>query len=419
MDWRAFTLFSILLVSLHQPQPRPPLCSSLPGNRLAPSCSLRNPTGWPPAPLPHPRPSSLGFHATLVGPVRYVFQLSRHPRLISLNLSPVSPCPRGDLGDISTVTPVTVHRGEHRPPRATRGTEVLLICGCNAHTNGGEWGLSLTYSLLFENTALCGECVFHWVCKGRGKKKKDETEGSENERASNYMTDLASGSVWLNRAPFPDIAPQSFHNTFPLSLMPLIFFFSPQLAAECVCAYVCVFSHFSPTRPANSGTCFSLWSPALPGLSAWVILAPDILTQGTGWGHGCVLCASFFCARPQGYNWMLLARSCCHTVDLSFFGHWITRLTLCWRRNSRLCLAKQTAPRLWQTLWAFSCTLLPLSREILQHVGGWSGGCADQKAFHIHMHAWVLGPWGGLDCNYYRVLALGKQVLWNVKYFLT
>ena len=127
----------------------------------------------------------------------------------------------------------------------------------------------------------------------------------------------------------------------------------------CVCVCVRVFSHFSPTRPANSGTCFSLWSPALPGLSAWVILAPDILTQGTGWGHGCVLWASFFSVRGlRGITGCYWPAAVATQWILVFFGHWITRLTLCWR-NSRLCLAKQTAPRLWQTLWAFSCTLLP------------------------------------------------------------
>lgn len=137
--------------------------------------SLRNPTGWP------LRLSPIVFHLPfdsarpLSAPVRYVFQRSRHPRLISLNLFPslrVCVRPRCDLGDISTVTPVTVRRGEHRPPRATQGTEVLLICERNARTNGGEGGLSLTHSLSFENTALYGECVFHWVCEGRQKKKR-------------------------------------------------------------------------------------------------------------------------------------------------------------------------------------------------------------------------------------------------------
>lgn len=150
--------------------------------------------------------------------------------------------PRCDLGDISTVTPVTLHRRGHCPPCTTQGTEVSLMCECNAHTNGrgGGGGFSLTYSLLFENTALCGECVFHWVCKSR--EKKDETEGSRNERASNYMTDLASGSLWLNRAPFPDITPQSFHNILPLSLMPIIFTSTACESFAAVCVYVCVCS---------------------------------------------------------------------------------------------------------------------------------------------------------------------------------
>lgn len=165
------------------------------------------------------------------------------------------------------------------------------------------------------------------------KKKKDETEGYENERASNYMTGLAPGSLWLNRAPFPDITPQSFHNILPLSLMPVIF---SSAACEAVCVYVCVFSHFGPTRTANSGTSFSLWSPAFSLLSVWVILATDILTQRTRWGLGCVLCVSFFVRVLRGITTVdvtcLLLLLCSGSY---FFGHWITRLTLCWR-NSRL-----------------------------------------------------------------------------------
>lgn len=211
-------------------------------------------------------------------------------------------------------------------------------------------GFSLMYSLLFENTALCGECVFHWVCKSR--KKKDETEGSENERASNYMTDLASGSLWLNRAPFPDITPQSFHNILPLSLMPVIFSSTACESFAAVCVYVCVFSHFGPTRTANSGTCFSLWSPAFPGLSAWVILAPDILTQGMRWGFGlCVVCLLFLsessggitrCYSPAAVavQWILLFRPLDNKVDSlleelsAFCSVWLNRQRLCY---SRLC----------------------------------------------------------------------------------
>lgn len=49
--------------------------------------------------------------------------------------------------------------------------------------------------------------------QGGGKKAK--MEWGTHKRASNYMTDLASGSLWLNRAPFPDITSQSFHKTPP------------------------------------------------------------------------------------------------------------------------------------------------------------------------------------------------------------
>lgn len=50
--------------------------------------------------------------------------------------------------------------------------------------------------------------------QGGGKKAK--IEWSMHKRASNYMTDLASGSLWLNRALIPDITSQSFHK--PLSI---------------------------------------------------------------------------------------------------------------------------------------------------------------------------------------------------------
>lgn len=173
-----------------------------------------------PAPLPHLLPS---LRMTLDGRLLYLFPLSCYHHLISVNLFlslRVSVCPCCDPCDISTVTPVTLHGGGHCPPYTTHGTEVLLMCECNAHTNGGGGGFSLMYNLLFENTALCG-CVC--VSLSMQEQKKNETERSEIERASNYMTDLASGTLWLNRAPYPDITPQSFHNILPLSLMPIIY----------------------------------------------------------------------------------------------------------------------------------------------------------------------------------------------------
>lgn len=52
------------------------------------------------------------------------------------------------------------------------------------------------YCLLFENTALYGECMCVCVCFIEYARAEEEaTEGSGNERASNYMTDLASGSL--------------------------------------------------------------------------------------------------------------------------------------------------------------------------------------------------------------------------------
>lgn len=53
-----------------------------------------------------------------------------NPHLVSLNLFPslhVGAIPRCDLGDISTVTPVMLHRGKHCPPCVTQGTEVPLV----------------------------------------------------------------------------------------------------------------------------------------------------------------------------------------------------------------------------------------------------------------------------------------------------
>lgn len=76
-----------------------------------------------------------------------------------------------------------------------------------------------------------------------------------------------------------------------------------------------------------------------------------------------------------------------------------------------LRLAKETAPRLDPTLWASGCTLLLPSRDSSVCVGGRSGGCTHQRGPHIHMHVAVLGPRGGLDCNYYRIIASGKRIL--------
>lgn len=48
-------------------------------------------------------------------------------------------------------------------------------------------------------------------------------------------------------------------------------------------------------------------------------------------------------------------------------------------------------------------------------------GVLTGKGLHMHMHVWILGPWVGLDCNYYRIAAWGEQILWNVflyKYIL-
>ena len=55
---------------------------------------------------------------------------ARDPHLISLNLFPslhIGTLPRCDLGDISTVTPVMLHRGKHCPPCVTQGTDVPLV----------------------------------------------------------------------------------------------------------------------------------------------------------------------------------------------------------------------------------------------------------------------------------------------------
>lgn len=58
------------------------------------------------------------------------------------------------------------------------------------------------------------------------------------------MTDLASGSLWLNRAPIPDITPQGFHKIIPLAhthhvfLHSLLILFSSMCVYEC--AYLCV-----------------------------------------------------------------------------------------------------------------------------------------------------------------------------------
>lgn len=58
-----------------------------------------------------------------------------------------------------------------------------------------ESGLLINVTLSFENAGVCVRaCACSLSMQERGE-KNDETEGSENERPSNYMTELASGSL--------------------------------------------------------------------------------------------------------------------------------------------------------------------------------------------------------------------------------
>lgn len=125
-----------------------------------------------------------------------LFPPRRNPHLISLNLFPslrVSVRPRCDPGDISTVTPVTLHRGGHCPPCTTQRTEVPLIWECNAHTDrgGGVGGGSGGVSAFHLKILFCMPSV-GFIAYARGRTRRRDRW---NERASNYMTDLASGSL--------------------------------------------------------------------------------------------------------------------------------------------------------------------------------------------------------------------------------
>lgn len=133
--------------------------------RLTPSCllsSLCNPTFWP---YTSP-PSFPPFHTTLDGPFRYLFPPSRNPHLISLNLFPsLHVGVRSPLWSGWHFDSHACHITQREALPSMHDPEVPLMCERNAHTNGR--GFSLMCSLLFENVALYGEWVFHWVCKSR------------------------------------------------------------------------------------------------------------------------------------------------------------------------------------------------------------------------------------------------------------
>lgn len=97
----------------------PLACSCL----LSSFCKL---TVWPwTSPLSFPR-----FQMTLDGPFQHLYPPSCNPHLIPPNLfyPSTSACaPRCDLCDISTVTPVTLHRGRHCPPCRIQGREAPLM----------------------------------------------------------------------------------------------------------------------------------------------------------------------------------------------------------------------------------------------------------------------------------------------------
>lgn len=100
------------------------------------------------------------------------------------------------------------------------------------------------------------------VCVSLNMQEQTRRRENENERASNYMTDLASGSRWLNNMSFADI---TFRKCF--------FFLNPHiLLVKHVCVYVCVLwatlapsglptlGHASRSSPRRS-------SGALPGFN--------------------------------------------------------------------------------------------------------------------------------------------------------
>lgn len=74
-----------------------------------------------------------------------------------------------------------------------------------------------------------------------GGEKKAKMEWGTNERASNYMTDLASGSLWLNRAPFPILLHKAFIKSPPLSQSHHILLHLLWIFGRSVCGlYMCV-----------------------------------------------------------------------------------------------------------------------------------------------------------------------------------
>lgn len=187
------------------------------------------------------------------------------------------------------------------------------------------------------------------------------------------MTDLASGSLWLNGASFSDITPQNCNNLSSISCPS----YSPPLLVLqlCVCRQ-CVWPYFQ------------LWFfNFLTGLIQPIERDEAVMSP----------VSSF---ETSGHSWVLLACCCCGS---NFFSHWISRLTLL-----------QICPR--QT--GFSSCITD-SVGVQQHLSlersvcGWPGGCVGQKGLHIHMHVQTVGPRGGLDCSYYTVIAWGKQVLLN------
>lgn len=224
----------------------------------------------------------------------------------------------------------------------------------NAHTNGR--GFSLMCSLLFENTALYGEWVFHWVCKSRGK--KDETEWSKNERASNYMTDLASGSLWLNRAPFPDITPQSFHKIIPLSHTHHIFLHRLWILCSSTCVYVCAYLCVQLPWLHQD---YQFWDMilALVPCFLWAFclgyITSRFIDPTKGMRPGMYVGPSFFTWILKGITGCLCQLLLLHSGSL-FLGHWITKLTFC-RRNFGLLHSGRTD----------SATLIPDSVGVRLH----------------------------------------------------
>lgn len=125
-----------------------------------------------PAPLPHLLPTHPPSRMTLDGRLLYLFPLACYHHLISVNLFlslRVSVRPCCDPCDISTVTPVTLHRGGHCPLYTTHGTEVLLMRECNAHTNECK--------ICCLRIQLCVVvCVFHWLFKSRKKRYNEKRD---------------------------------------------------------------------------------------------------------------------------------------------------------------------------------------------------------------------------------------------------